>query len=197
MIQLYTDGSSMSNTGLGGIAYMIIYEDGSTQLGAKHIGKADSNKAELIAIIEGLKMLAKKSDIELYTDSLYCINLIKSKNITKNYKHKKLINELKDLINNMNSIKSHHVKAHSANPSNDEVDKFAKIAARDKSCTISKLCLTELGKYSYSRTELEDFTKDYLKSLSNEQFASILSQIYCAKFIYNKVNFSGSVNLIK
>mgnify|MGYP001589929849 CR=1 FL=1 len=199
MIELYTDGSSTPGTGLAGIACKIIFEDGSSRICAKHIGKADSNKAELIAIIEALQLIDNYNEVTIYTDSMYCLNIINKQLKKKEYKNRKLINKLLNDISLFSLIKCEYVKAHFTNLHNNEVDKYAKMAAQDKKISYSSIAVTGTNEYNYDRLTLEDLTSLYLRTVNNEQFAHILSQIYCAKFSWQeKTNqYKGSVDLNK
>ncbi|MDD3337862.1 MAG: ribonuclease HI [Lachnospiraceae bacterium] len=77
---IYTDGSCHGNPGPGGYA-AIVTQDGIT----KEVHGADwyttNNRMELMAVIEGLKLLGKPSAVEIVTDSKYVANQINKGNL--------------------------------------------------------------------------------------------------------------------
>ena len=70
---IYTDGACSGNPGPGGWAAVLI----SGEL-KKEISGGDktttNNIMELTAIIEGLKALKQECEVEIYSDSSYCVN---------------------------------------------------------------------------------------------------------------------------
>ena len=78
---IYTDGSVGNN--IIGYAYFIERKK-ETLLGYGYIeGNLNSNEAEFIAIIEALKKIEKKSQIEIYTDSMNLIRIFNEGLVTK------------------------------------------------------------------------------------------------------------------
>ena len=77
---------------------------------------------EIIAVIEGLKMIRDASNVEVITDSAYVVNTM-----TKGWKRNKnqdLWNEL-DILVSKHNVKFTWVKGHSSNQYNNECDKMA------------------------------------------------------------------------
>lgn len=70
---IYTDGACSGNPGPGGWAAVLICGDNKKEIfgGEKN---TTNNIMELTAIIEGLKALKQECEVELYSDSAYCIN---------------------------------------------------------------------------------------------------------------------------
>jgi len=70
---IYTDGACSGNPGPGGWAAVLI--SGALK---KEISGGDKNTTnnimELTAIIEGLKALKQECEVEIYSDSSYCVN---------------------------------------------------------------------------------------------------------------------------
>ena len=138
MIEIYTDGSCLTNPGNGGWA-AIINKDGEVKKISGSEKNTTNNRMELLAPINALKNINPKSQIEIYTDSQYVklgITEWINKWVTNNWKTSKRENvKNKDLwielynLNKSLNIKWNWVKAHACNPMNEEVDLLAKKAA--------------------------------------------------------------------
>ena len=138
MIEIYTDGSCLTNPGNGGWA-AIINKDGNITKISGSEKDTTNNRMELLAPINALRDLDSNSQIEIYTDSQYVklgITEWINKWITNNWKtskkedvkNKDLWIELYDLNKSLN-VKWNWVKAHAGNSMNEEVDLLAKKAA--------------------------------------------------------------------
>ncbi|WP_435087978.1 ribonuclease HI [Candidatus Pelagibacter bacterium nBUS_29] len=138
MIEIYTDGSCLTNPGNGGWAAIII-EDGKIKKISGNEKKTTNNRMELLAPINALKEMNSKSQISIYTDSQYVklgITQWINKWIINNWqtskkedvKNKDLWVELFNLNKSLN-VKWNWVKAHAGNTMNEEVDLLAKKAA--------------------------------------------------------------------
>ena len=138
MIEIYTDGSCLTNPGNGGWA-AIINKDGDIKKISGSEKNTTNNRMELLAPINALKNMDSKSQIEIYTDSQYVklgITEWINKWVTNNWKtskkedvkNKDLWIELYNLNKSLN-IKWNWVKAHAGNLMNEEVDLLAKKAA--------------------------------------------------------------------
>ena len=138
MIKIYTDGSCLENPGNGGWAAIIIDDGKKTQIkGSKK--NTTNNQMELLAPIEALKKIPKRSKVQIFTDSKYVKSGITEwiHNWKKNgwktadkqpVKNKELWEEL-DLLNNEFEISWNWVKAHATDKLNNEVDLIAREAA--------------------------------------------------------------------
>ncbi len=138
MIEIYTDGSCLTNPGNGGWAAIII-EDGKIKKISGNEKKTTNNRMELLAPINALKNMNSESQISIYTDSQYVklgITQWINKWIINNWqtskkedvKNKDLWVELFNLNKSLN-VKWNWVKAHAGDPMNEEVDLLAKKAA--------------------------------------------------------------------
>ena len=138
MIEIYTDGSCLTNPGNGGWA-AIIKEDGKIKKISGNEKNTTNNRMELLAPISALKEMNASSQITIYTDSQYVklgITEWINKWIINNWqtskkedvKNKDLWIELYNLNKSLN-VKWNWVKAHAGNPMNEEVDLIAKKAA--------------------------------------------------------------------
>lgn len=138
MIEIYTDGSCLTNPGNGGWAAIII-EDGKIKKISGNEKKTTNNRMELLAPINALKEMNSESQISIYTNSQYVklgITQWINKWIINNWqtskkedvKNKDLWVELFNLNKSLN-VKWNWVKAHAGNTMNEEVDLLAKKAA--------------------------------------------------------------------
>ena len=138
MIEIYTDGSCLTNPGNGGWAAIII-EDGKIKKISGNEKNTTNNRMELIAPINALKDMNARSEITIYTDSQYVklgITEWINKWVINNWqtskkedvKNKDLWVELYNLDKSLD-VKWNWVKAHAGDPMNEEVDLMAKKAA--------------------------------------------------------------------
>lgn len=122
-IVIYTDGACSGNPGPAGIGAVLMCAHHYHEIG-KHIGKGTNNIAELSAVKYALKNIYNfELPITIYTDSMYVINVLTGK--WKGTTNIELLQEIKDLMKNFNSIKFKHVKGHSGNKYNERADALA------------------------------------------------------------------------
>ena len=138
---IYTDGSSLSNPGPCGAAYIILKDNVIVKEKSIPIGEGTNNIAELTAVIHALKDIKplNPDHILIFADSQYVINgatnWYKSwqKHNWKSSSNKKVLNidlwkELILLVEEMNP-EFKWVKGHDDDEYNEQVDKLAKKAA--------------------------------------------------------------------
>lgn len=132
-LRIYTDGGCWPNPGYGAYAYVIVDEKDEI-VAEECISVLDTtnNQMEMRAIIEGLKKVKKlQGKFEVYTDSKYCIDGIKSwvhkwkkkgwKTSTGcDVKNRDLWEELDKLTHKKTRIM--HVKGHNGDRWNEYVD---------------------------------------------------------------------------
>ena len=70
---IYTDGACSGNPGPGGWAAVLIYGEHKKEIFGGN-RNTTNNIMELTAILEALKLLKFKCEVELYSDSAYCVN---------------------------------------------------------------------------------------------------------------------------
>lgn len=132
---IYTDGACSGNPGKGGWGAILQYGDHVKEISG-YSESTTNNKMELQAVIEALKLLNRKCNIELYTDSSYVKDGITNwiDNWKKNnwrtskkddVKNKELWMELDNLVQQHN-INWNWVKGHADNDLNNKVDKLAR-----------------------------------------------------------------------
>ena len=140
---IYTDGACIGNPGPGGWAAIIFNKKNGARI--KKVGSeltTTNNRMEIVAIIEALKSIPENSKIDVFSDSKYVINGIKSWILTwkKNNwigSNKKVVKNkdlwiLLDDISSKLEIRWNWVKGHDGDKYNEEVDKLA----RNEACSI-------------------------------------------------------------
>ncbi|MBC3889867.1 ribonuclease HI [Acetobacterium paludosum] len=138
IIHLYTDGGCRGNgkegENMGAIGGVLMYPDKNIRKEYKRAYEnTTNNKMELLAVIEGLKMLKEPCEVHIFSDSAYVVNAYlqnwiggwKNKNWTRGkageLKNKELWMELDELVN-ANKVTFHKVKGHATNPYNNQAD---------------------------------------------------------------------------
>ena len=69
-VTIYTDGSCLGNPGPGGYGIVLLYNTHRKEV-AKGFQHTTNNRMELLAAIQGLKLLKQRCEVELHTDSQY------------------------------------------------------------------------------------------------------------------------------
>lgn len=138
VIHLYTDGGCRGNgregENLGAIGGVLIYpEKNITKEYKRAYENTTNNQMELLAVIEGLKLLKESCEVHIYSDSAYVVNAYlqnwigswKAKNWTRGkagvLKNREIWMELDQLVND-HQVTFHKVKGHAENPYNNQAD---------------------------------------------------------------------------
>lgn len=138
-VELYTDGACSGNPGPGGWAFILKHPaTGKTleQSGGEPV--TTNNRMELMAVIQGLDLLKKPSNVELFTDSVYVGKGLsewmpkwkangwrrREKGRWAEVKNEDLWRRL-DELSQMHRIKYTRVAGHSGHPENDRCDELA------------------------------------------------------------------------
>ena len=141
-ILIYGDGASKGNPGPAGFGFMVVFPDGQVIEGGRGYENATNNQMELMAVIEGLKLIkpGASQSVLVLTDSSYTINGVSSwvrnwiKNSWKTSTGKAVAN--RDLweqlwaLNQRIKPNYRHVKGHAGIPGNERVDSIADHFAR-------------------------------------------------------------------
>ncbi|WP_185869724.1 ribonuclease H family protein [Blattabacterium cuenoti] len=145
-IYIYTDGSSRGNPGPGGYGVFIEILIGSfytRKVLYEGFRYTTNNRMELLAVIVGLeKILKKKQNITVFTDSKYIVNSITNNWIYKwkknNFYKKKNIDLWKRLlyIYHQHFIIFHWIKGHNNHYINDYCDRLSIKASQKKNLKI-------------------------------------------------------------
>lgn len=135
-VKIYTDGACSGNPGPGGWAAILIYKDTIKEIsgGEKN---TTNNIMELTAIKEALKALKVECEVELYSDSAYCVNAFTQGWIYNwmkkgwktsdgsNVKNKEIWQEIYNLTRK-HKVEFIKVKGHSDNELNNRCDELAR-----------------------------------------------------------------------
>ena len=144
-VHLFTDGACSGNPGPGGWAFVLRHlASGKEMEQSGYQADTTNNQMELRAVIEGLRMLKRSCQVEIFTDSVYV-----GKGITdwmekwksngwrrregKSWKPVKNV-ELWQLLDEQlgsHSVKYTRVAGHSGHPENERCDELA-VAAYQK-----------------------------------------------------------------
>ena len=141
-VELYTDGACSGNPGPGGWAYVLKHPaSGKTREASGGEAMTTNNRMELTAVIEGLAALNAASAVDLFSDSKYVLDGLKSwiagwkrrgwKTAAKQpVKNEDLWRKLDELASG-HEVRFHWVKGHSGHAENERADTLA-VAARDR-----------------------------------------------------------------
>ena len=138
--KIYTDGACSGNPGPGGWAVIILVNDEIKEMFYGSEKNTTNNQMELMAPIKAIQKFKKKSEISIFTDSIYVRDGITDwiKQWEKNgwktaskkpVKNKELWKKLKNL-SSKHSIKWIWVKGHAQNKYNNLVDELAQRAIK-------------------------------------------------------------------
>ena len=133
-VYLYTDGACSGNPGPGGWACLLKYKDKAKEISGG-AGKTTNNQMELTAVIEGLSLLKKPCEVELFTDSKYVLEGATKwltgwiqkgwkKTNKKPVLNRELWEKLIPLLKK-HTLNWYWVKGHAGHPENERVDTMA------------------------------------------------------------------------
>lgn len=134
-VQIYTDGSCRGNPGPGGWGAVLLWNEHEREISGGD-AYTTNNRMEMMAVIEALRLLKRRSHVMLFTDSKYVKNGIttwiynwKRNNwrtaAKKPVKNVDLWQEL-DQLNSKHAVKWNWVKGHSGNIWNERADRLAR-----------------------------------------------------------------------
>jgi len=140
-VELYTDGACSGNPGPGGWAYLLRHPNSGAE--CERAGgerRTTNNRMELTAVIEGLGALDAPSVVDLYSDSKYTLDGLKTwldnwirrgwRTASKQpVKNEDLWRAL-DTLRKTHDIRFHWVRGHAGHEENERVDRLA-VEARD------------------------------------------------------------------
>jgi ribonuclease HI len=137
IVEIYTDGACSGNPGPGGWGAILRYNGHEKELSGG-AAETTNNRMEMMAVIEALRALKKRSRVELYTDSQYVKQGIedwlkgwkakgwKTSN-KKPVKNQDLWIEIDQLVL-QHDISFHWVRGHDGHPENERADALARAA---------------------------------------------------------------------
>ena len=134
-IIIYTDGACSGNPGPGGWGVLMRAGGHKKELCGGELDTTN-NRMEMMAVIEALTALKKRSDVKIYTDSKYVLQGItewmdgwKAKNwktaSKKPVKNKDLWQRIDTLVQAHN-VEMIWVKGHAGDPGNERADELAR-----------------------------------------------------------------------
>ena len=136
---LYTDGSCYPNPGPGGWAYLIYARDGwhTSESGSRQ--KTTNNRMEMTAVINGLHAILNASlnpdrdEVVIHSDSMYVVKGInewrtKWRLTGWQVKNPLLWMTIDNACREFKQVTAVHVRGHSGNELNEEVDRLAMMA---------------------------------------------------------------------
>lgn len=141
LVQLYTDGACSGNPGPGGWGFILRHPATGKEIeksGAEL--ETTNNRMELLGAIEGLSMLKTRSLVEMYSDSQYVLNGLKT--WIKDWKARGWKTAAKKPVKNIDlwqrldelaaqhEVRFHWIRGHNEHPENERADKLA-VAARE------------------------------------------------------------------
>jgi ribonuclease HI len=131
---MYTDGSCHGNPGPGGWGAILRWEGRERELSGG-AAETTNNQMELMAVIEGLKALRETCDVEVFTDSKYVMDGMKS--WIHGWKKRGWKTASKQPVKNIeywqsldrevarHQVRWTWVKGHSGHPENERADQLA------------------------------------------------------------------------
>lgn len=129
-ISLFSDGSSLGNPGFGGYCAIIRYKQSERIIsGAQR--DATNNQMELLAVIEGLRVLKEPCEVHIVSDSSYVVRGINEwlggwikKDFLK-IKNPQLWREYVR-VSSLHKVSASWVRGHDGHPENEKCDKIAR-----------------------------------------------------------------------
>lgn len=128
-IDLHTDGACSGNPGPGGWCCILVFKDIEKEISGSE-AYTTNNKMELRAVLEGLRLVNRPCEINLYSDSQYVVRAINEWLpgwVKKNFKDKANVEMWKEYLelSKFHKITAIHVKAHNGDYYNERCDKIA------------------------------------------------------------------------
>ena len=129
-ITLYTDGSSLGNPGPGGYAGILEYKGIRKEYFGGE-GSTTNNRMELLAVIEGLKLLKEPCAVEIVSDSSYVVKAINEWLEGWKARAFKKVKNVDLWEAYLNAAKPHRihgtwVRGHDGHPENERCDELAR-----------------------------------------------------------------------
>ena len=136
-VEIFTDGACSGNPGPGGWGAILRHNGTEKELSGGE-PETTNNRMELMAAIEALSALKQRFSVELYKDSVYVRDGIRSwihgwkKNGWKTAAKKPVKNaelwQALDEARNRHDVHWHWIKGHAGHPENERADALARAA---------------------------------------------------------------------
>ena len=134
-VEIYTDGACSGNPGPGGWGAILRYGDHEKELNGGEAATTN-NRMEMMAVIEGLSALKKKSHVKIYTDSKYVMDGVTQwlegwkargwKTADKKPVKNQDLWEKLDTALAAHKVEFFWVKGHAGHPENERADELAR-----------------------------------------------------------------------
>ena len=147
-VVIYTDGACSGNPGPGGYGTVLQYGDNRKELSGG-FRRTTNNRMELLAVIEGLRLLTRPCEITVFSDSKYVVDAVNKgwaerwqANGWKRNKRERALNpdlwaRLLKLLNT-HKVSLRWVKGHAGNPGNERADALAVAASQGENLAIDE-----------------------------------------------------------
>jgi len=141
-VVMFTDGSANPHTGAGGYGVVLKYKEKVKELSGG-FRKTTNNRMEIIACIEGLRALKKRSEVVVFSDSQYVVNSI-SKGWARKWRAQNWMRNDKERAENadlwaqllelcdQHDVEFRWVKSHNGTKENERCDQLALEAAQKR-----------------------------------------------------------------
>lgn len=118
----YTDGGCQNTSiyGEGGSAYLIIHNGEVIKTASKGFLRTTSNRMEMLAIISAVCSVPDGSDLTVYSDSKYAINMLSG--LWRPKINKDLVYQYGERVKNLSSVSFRWLKGHNGDKYNEMVD---------------------------------------------------------------------------
>lgn len=123
----WTDGScnNLSLNGEGGAAYLVMRDGREIRRASKGLVNTTNNRAEMLAIISAVKWCPAGAQVNVHTDSKYCImSFLRKGRIMGNVKNSDLIHLYRQVASGK-YVHFEWVKGHNGDEYNELVDSMA------------------------------------------------------------------------
>ena len=139
---LFTDGSAAPNPGPGGWGAVYVHDDEVLAQKHGHEGHTTNNRMELMALIQAFSLVPEGQDVDVFTDSQLCVNIVTKwaagwkrnnwKRKSGPIKNLELVQELYALHEQRPELHFHWIKAHDGSRWNEYADALATAYGRDE-----------------------------------------------------------------
>ncbi len=143
-VVLYTDGAASGNPGRGGYGAVLIYKNHEKKI-AQGYRKTTNNRMELLAVIEGIKLLKEPCSVTVYSDSKYVVDAVEKRWVfswqQKDFKDKKNTDLWRAFLKlyKKHSIRFEWIKGHAGNTYNEICDQLAVKASKVENLLIDQV----------------------------------------------------------
>ena len=142
-VTIYTDGACSGNPGPGGYGTVMQYGEHRKELSGGFL-RTTNNRMELLAAIEGLRVLNEPCEVTLHSDSKYVVDAV-NKGWVWDWQAEEwderpnsdLWKKLLELLD-AHKVSLRWVKGHAGNPGNERADALAVAASKGDSLAIDE-----------------------------------------------------------